>query len=65
MLDRLKVQRDFYPALRQFIATEAGESYLGDLSFVDGDLSKELLAARSTFRWPLIEDTQEQVRRTS
>lgn len=57
VLRRCVVQADFYPQLRAFLATPAGARYSGDFAFVDEDPSKDVLAARSTFRWIYFEDT--------
>lgn len=55
------LQEDFYQRLTDFIATENGAQFLGDLAFVNNDPSEQLISARSTFQWRFIDDTQEQV----
>lgn len=55
------VQLSFYPSLRQFLISPTGARYNGDIAFVDEDSSEDIFAARSSFQWKYVDDTQEQV----
>lgn len=55
------VQANFYPSLRQFLVSPTGARFMGDIVFVNEDPMQDIFAARSSFQWKYIENTQEQV----